>query len=695
MSDPDAAAELAFLAAETARHDEAYHKRDTPEISDAEYDALVRRNRELEAQFPDLVRPDSPSRRIGGAVLEGFAPFRHGVPMLSLNNAFAAVDFAEFCASIRRFLALPETEPLHFVGEPKIDGLSVNLLYENGRFIRGGTRGDGAVGEDITANLRTLSDLPLRLKPPFPARIEIRGEVFLARADFLAFRAQQEAALAERERRRDTGEKLGPAVTVPVNPRNAAAGSLRQLDAGITAQRPLKLFAYAMGEASEPPAETHHAWLETLRRWGFAVNPLSREFDAAEAPDFQSRMAAERPTLPYEIDGVVYKLDRLDWQARLGFVGRAPRWAIAWKFPAEQAITTLLRIDIQVGRTGALTPRAVMAPVMVGGVSVTHATLHNEDEIARKDIRIGDQVVLQRAGDVIPQIVSVVDPERPGRAEKFVFPTTCPVCGSHAVRVGDDVVKRCTGGLICPAQTVERLKHFCGRRAMDIEGMGDERLALMHARGWVVSPADLFRLVARRAELAALEGWGEISVAKLLAAVEARRTPALERFIFALGIRRIGEANAKLLARHYGTIGHWRERMLDARIVGSEAREELGSIQGIGPTIAEELVDFFDEPKNLAALDDLLGEVTPAAAEVVEGGVFAGKTLVFTGSLTTMTRDEAQARAEQLGAKTSKSVSKKTDYVVVGEDAGSKAARAAELGVAVLSEAEWREMAGL
>lgn len=695
MNDAEAAAELARLAAEIARHDEAYHKRDAPEISDAEYDQLVRRNRELEAEFPHLLREDSPSRRVGAATLEGFAPFRHGVPMLSLDNAFAPEDFSEFCARIRRFLALPDTEPVHFVGEPKIDGLSVNLLYENGRFIRGGTRGDGAVGEEISANLRTLSDLPLRLKPPFPARVEIRGEVFMTRADFAAFRAQQEAALAERERRRDAGEKLGPAVTVPVNPRNAAAGSLRQLDPSITAQRPLKLFAYAMGEASEPVAETHHAWLDTLRRWGFSVNPLSCEFNEAEAADFQARMASARPTLAYEIDGVVYKLDRLDWQARLGFVGRAPRWAIAWKFPAEQAQTTLLRIDIQVGRTGALTPRAVMEPVMVGGVSVAHATLHNEDEIARKDIRPGDRVVLQRAGDVIPQIVAVVDPDRPDRAEKFAFPTLCPACGSHAVRIGDDVVRRCTGGLICPAQTVERLKHFCGRRAMDIEGMGDERLALMHERGWVVSPADLFRLATRRAELEALEGWGETSVTKLLAAVEARRRPALERFIFALGIRRIGEANAKLLARHYGNAAHWRERMMEARIIGSEAREELGSIQGIGPSIAEELVDFFAEPKNLAALEDLLAEVTPGDAEVIEGGVFAGKTLVFTGSLTTMTRDEAQARAEQLGAKTSKSVSKKTDFVVVGEEAGSKAAKAAELGVRVLSEAEWREMAGL
>ena len=692
LTEAQAAAELARLAAEIAHHDAAYHQHDAPEISDAEYDALVRRNREIEAQFPDLVRPDSPSRRVGSAVLEGFAPFTHGVPMLSLDNAFSAEDFSEFQARIRRFLALPEGEALAFVGEPKIDGLSVNLLYENGRFIRGGTRGDGAVGEDITANLRTLKELPLRLSPPFPARIEIRGEVFMTKADFEALREAQLAAVAERERRRAAGEKLGPSINPAVNPRNAAAGSLRQLDPKVTAARPLKLFAYAMGEASEPPATTHLGYLDTLRRWGFAVNPLSEAVTDAAA--FQARMASERAALAYEIDGVVYKLDRLDWQGRLGFVGRAPRWAVAWKFPAEQVTTTLLRIDIQVGRTGALTPRAIMAPVVVGGVTVVHATLHNEDEIARKDIRPGDRVVLQRAGDVIPQVVAVADPERPDRGPPFVFPDVCPACGSHALRVGDDVVRRCTGGLICPAQTVERLIHFCARRALDIEGMGEERLTLFHERGWARSPADLFRLHTRRADLEALEGWGATSVQKLLAGIDARRAPTLERFIFALGIRRIGESNAKLLARHYGSAATWRERMLAARIIGSEAREELGSIQGIGPAIAEELVDFFDEPRNLAALDDLLGEVTPQDAAAPQGGVFAGKTMVFTGTLATMTRDEAQARAETLGARVSKSVSGKTDFVVVGEDAGSKAAKAAALGVRVLSEAEWREMAG-
>ena len=691
LTEAQAAAELARLAAEIAHHDAAYHQLDAPEIGDAEYDALSRRNRDIELQFPDLIRADSPSRQIGAAASEGFAPFTHGVPMLSLDNGFGKTDFVEFQARIRRFLALPEAEPLHFVGEPKIDGLSVNLLYEKGRFIRGGTRGDGAVGEDITANLRTLDDLPLRLAAPFPARIEIRGEVFMTRADFVTLREAQLVAIAERERRRLAGEKLGPSINPAVNPRNAAAGSLRQLNPKVTAARPLKLFAYAMGDASEPPAATHLEYLDRLRRWGFAVNPLSAPVTDAAA--FQARMASERNALAYEIDGVVYKLDRLDWQARLGFVGRAPRWAIAWKFPAEQVTTTLLRIDIQVGRTGALTPRAIMVPVVVGGVTVVHATLHNEDEIARKDVRPGDRVVLQRAGDVIPQIVSVVDPQRPDRGPAFAFPSLCPACGSHALRVGDDVVRRCTGGLICPAQAVERLIHFCARRALDIEGMGEERLALFHARGWAKSPADLFRLHRQRTELQAIEGWGDTSVGKLLAGIDVRRAPPLERFIFALGIRRIGESNAKLLARHYGSASAWRTAMLEAQIIGSEAREALGSIQGIGPTIAEELVDFFGEPRNLAALDDLLGEVTPQDAAASQGGVFAGKTMVFTGTLATMTRDEAQARAETLGAKVSKSVSGKTDFLVVGEDAGSKAAKAAALGVQVLSEAAWREMA--
>jgi len=695
LEEAEAAAELARLAAEIAAHDRAYHGQDAPMISDAEYDVLVRRTRAIEALFPHLIRDDSPSRRVGSAPAEGFAKSRHLAPMLSLDNAFGAEDFAEFTARIRRFLALPEDAPLDFIAEPKIDGLSVNLLYENGRLVKGATRGDGMEGEDITANLRTLPGLPHELPAPCPALIEIRGEVFMSRADFETFKAQQEAALAEREARKARGAKLGPAVTIPVNPRNAAAGSLRQLDPGITAQRPLKLFAYAMGEASEAPAGTHHEWLDTLRRWGFDVNPLSTP--VTDAAEFQRRMAGERAALAYEIDGVVYKLDRIDWQQRLGFVGRAPRWAIAWKFPAEQARTRLLRIEIQVGRTGALTPRAVMEPVFVGGVTVTHATLHNEDEIARKDIREGDTVTLQRAGDVIPQVVEVVNPPGFERGPPYAFPTTCPACGSHAVREGEDVVRRCTGGLICPAQTVERLRHFVSRRAMDIDGMGEERIETLHAMGLLSSPADIFRLSRQADRLEAIEGWGRLSTEKLFAGIEVRRRVALERFIFALGIRRIGEQNAKLLARHYHSIATLRERMEAARIIGSEAREELGSIQGIGPAIATELVEFFAEAHNLDALDDLLREVTPEDAAVMDtqGNPLAGKALVFTGTLETLSRQEAEARAEALGAKVTKSVSKKTDFVVMGTDAGTKAAKATELGVTVLSEAQFRELAGL
>ncbi len=707
LTEEEAAAELAALAAEIAHHDRAYHEKDAPEVSDAEYDALVRRNQAIEGRFPELIREDSPTRRVGAKPAEGFATIRHGVPMLSLSNVFDEAEFAEFCARIRRFLGLPADEPLRFVGEPKIDGLSVNLLYEDGRFVRGATRGDGTTGEDITANLRTLRDLPERLDGRAPRSIEIRGEVFMEKAEFLAFNAKQAELAEEQARRAAAGERIGERARVFANPRNAAAGSLRQLDPRITAGRPLKLFAYAMGAASEAPAETHWDWLQRLRGWGFAVNPLSRLLpDAAAAAAFQAEMTAGRAGLGYDIDGVVYKLDRLDWQARLGFVGRAPRWAVAWKFPAEQATTTLLRIEIQVGRTGALTPRAVMQPVNVGGVMVQHATLHNEDEIARKDARPGDTVVIQRAGDVIPQVVSVVLEKRPPDSAPFAFPETCPACGSHAVRPPGEVVRRCTGGLVCPAQTVERLKHFVSRNAMDIEGLGEENIQKLYDEGLVRSPADIFRLGRHAERMRSWEGWGSRSkkgteesrkVANLLSAIEARRRPAFDRFIFALGIRRIGEVNAKLLARHYHAFPEWREKMLAARVVGSEAREELGSIQGIGPTIAEALVEFFSEERNLAALDDLAAEAPPepVAAPTATDGPFAGKTVVFTGSLETMTRDEAGDVAERLGAKVAKSVSKRTDFVVVGADAGSKAAKAAELGVKVLTEAEWRAMAGL
>jgi len=677
----EAAQELAALAAEIARHDQAYHEHDAPLISDAEYDALRQRNAAIEAEFPHLVRIDSPGRRVGAAPGVGFAKVRHRVPMLSLDNAFADADFKEFCARIRRFLHQADNANLAFVAEPKIDGLSINLLYEKGILVRGATRGDGSEGEDVTANLRTMPTVPARLRGDAPALIEIRGEVFMTKADFLALNATQSAA----------GQK------VFANPRNAAAGSLRQLDPAITATRPLSLFAYALGDVQGSVPVTHSAYLEQLRAWGFEVNPLSRTLGSeAEAAAFQQETGLARAGLGYDIDGVVYKLDDLALQRRLGFVGRAPRWAIAWKFPAEQATTTLEDIRIQVGRTGALTPVAWLAAVNVGGVLVTRATLHNEDEIARKDVRIGDTVVLQRAGDVIPQIVQVMLDRRPPDSTPFVPPETCPACGSLALRAAGEVVRRCTGGLICPAQTVERLIHFVSRGAFDIDGLGEKSIQEFCGLGWLRSPAYIFRLEQHRAELMVREGWKEKSVRNLMQAIETRRTVPLDRFIFALGIRRVGATNAKLLARHYTSYAAWRAQMLAATTVGSDERLALGSILGVGPSLADELADFFVEPRNRAALDELAALLViqdaerPAAAD----GALAGKNLVFTGTLETMSRPEAKARAEILGARVTDSVSKRTDLLILGADAGSKAKKAAELGVATVTEAEWREMAG-
>jgi len=680
LIEADAMAELARLAGEIAHHDRAYHQRDAPEITDADYDALRRRNSAIEARFPALIREDSPSKRVGGAPEGGFAKLRHRVPMLSLDNAFDAAEFAEFCARARRFLGI--AGPLTIVGEPKIDGLSINLTYERGHFTHGSTRGDGNEGEDVTANLRTMAGVPPRLKGSGPALMEIRGEVFMTKADFLALNEAQAAAGAR----------------VFANPRNAAAGSLRQLDAKVTAGRALSLFAYAQGESSEPVAKTHWEYLQRLQAWGFAVNPLSRRLDSEEdAAAFQAEIGEQRAALGYDIDGVVYKIDDLSLQQRLGFVGRAPRWAIAWKFPAEQATTTLQAIRIQVGRTGALTPVAELQPVNVGGVLVARATLHNEDEIARKDIRPGDTVVLQRAGDVIPQIVSVVLERRPPGTEPYAFPDLCPACGSHAVRPPGEAVRRCTGGLICPAQRVERLIHFVSRGAFDIDGLGEKTIQEFYAEGWLNSPADLFHLPEREAEIAQREGWGKLSARNLSRAIAARRRISLERFIYALGIRRIGESNAKLLARHYGGYANWRAQMLAATTIGSEERSELGSILGIGPAIAEELADFFGEPRNVSILDELAAELRIENAEQAQtaDSAVAGQIVVFTGTLETMTRPEAKARAEALGAKVTDTVSKKTDIVVVGADAGSKARRAAELGVRTMTELEWRALIGL
>ncbi len=678
LTEEEAATELERLAGEIARHDQLYNTEDAPEITDAEYDALRQRNAAIEAAFPSLIRPDSPSQKVGAATASGFGKITHRVPMLSLDNAFSRADFDEFCARARRFLGLKDA-PLHLVAEPKIDGLSISLTYEKGRLIYGATRGDGAEGEDVTANLRTMKAVPLRLKGSAPGRIEIRGEVFMTKADFLALNEAQVAA----------------GLRTYANPRNSAAGSLRQLDPKVTAARALSLFAYAFGESSQPPADTHWAYLAQLAAWGFTVSPLNERVDQDGAEAFHAAMAERRASLPYDIDGVVYKIDDLALQRRLGFVGRTPRWATAWKFPAERAVTLLEDIRIQVGRTGSLTPVAWLQGVNVGGVLVTRATLHNEDEIARKDVRVGDTVQLQRAGDVIPQVLGPVLDKRPPDAQPFTFPGHCPACGSLAVRAEGEVVRRCTGGLVCPAQTIERLVHFVSRPAFDIEHLGEQTVRAFHADKLVDSPADIFRLHHHEDAVAQREGWGATSAANLMRSIEARRSISLPRFIYALGIRRIGEANAKLLARHYGTLAQWREQMVAATVVGSEERQALGSIMRVGGAIADELVGFFAEPRNRAVLDDLARELDVQPEKATAEGPLSGKSIVFTGSLATMTRPEAKSRAEALGARVTDSVSKKTDLVVLGADAGSKAKKAAELGVATVDEPGWREIAGL
>lgn len=694
LTDTQAAAELAELAREIAHHDQRYYQKDAPEISDADYDALRRRNDAIEARFPALVRDDSPAKRVGARPAEGFAEVAHKVPMLSLGNAFDRTDVVEFEARVRRFLNLADDDPVELVAEPKIDGLSASAHYRDGRFVLGATRGDGATGEDVTRNLATVIDLPRTLSGTFPEHVEIRGEVYMRRDDFAALNAAREA----------------DGLPLYANPRNSAAGSLRQLDSAITAKRRLHFFAYSWGEMSEEPAGTYWEFLERLQAWGFQVNPKSRPCRSVdEALALYDEVAAERATLPYEIDGIVYKVNRLDWQRRLGFVSRAPRWAIAHKFPAEQAQTILREITIQVGRTGALTPVANLEPITVGGVVVARATLHNEDEIARKDIREGDTVVIQRAGDVIPQVVSVVLDRRPEGSKPYTLPHECPVCHSLAVREEGEVVRRCTGGLICAAQLVERIRHFVSRNAFDIEGMGATHVEAFLQDGLIEGPGDIFRLHERRDVLLEREGWGEQSVAKLLDAIESRRTIGLDRFIYALGIRQIGQATAKLLARNYGSFDVWRREMTLAseerqanldehkkpELVG-EHFAALCDIDQIGISVADDLTAFFAEPHNQAVLDDLAAALTieDVVAPTGEGSPVAGKTVVFTGTLETMGRSEAKARAEGLGAKVSGSVSKKTDYVVIGSDAGSKAKKAAELGVTILTEQEWLNMIG-
>ena len=681
----EAAGELARLAALVAHHDHLYHTLDRPEISDAEYDALIRRNAAIEARFPELVRADSPSKRVGAAVAAGFRKVAHAVPMLSLANAFAEEDVTEFVTRLRRFLNWPEGDELSLVAEPKIDGLSCSLRYERGRLALAATRGDGAEGEDVTRNVLTIGDVPKVLAGEAPAVVEVRGEVYMERADFLAM---------NRERSALGGESFA-------NPRNAAAGSLRQLNPAVTAGRPLRFFAYAVGEISAPVAASHRAMRRRLADWGFRLNEPARVCaGVAELMDYYRAVGEGRAELPFDIDGVVYKVDRYDLRERLGNTAKGPRWAIAHKFAAEQARTRLKSIIIQVGRTGALTPVAELEPVNVGGVMVARATLHNEDEVARKDVRAGDLVLVQRAGDVIPQIVAAL--EHAPDSVPFVMPDHCPECGSLAVREAGEAVRRCTGGLVCPAQALERLRHFVSRDAFDIEGLGEKIIAEFQAEKLIETPADIFRLAGRdRASLTRLKnrpGWGEKSAANLFAAIEARRATPLDRFIFALGIRQIGQATAKLLARSYGTYEAWRAAMLAAAADREGlAWAELIAIDQIGPAVAEDLAEFFGEPHNLAVLDDLAREVTVGAVEAPAAvdSPLAGKTLVFTGTLAAMSRGEAKARAEALGAKVAGSVSAKTDFLVAGADAGSKATKAAALGVTVLDEAAWlRLLAG-
>jgi DNA ligase (NAD+) len=684
LTEGEAAAELARLAAAMAEADARYYREDAPTLTDAEYDALKRRNLALETRFPDLVRADSPNRRVGAAPSEQFAAVTHGAPMLSLDNAFTDAEVDEFVERVRRFLRIDPADPIAFTAEPKIDGLSASLLYQGGMLVRGATRGDGRTGEDVTANLRTLKDIPPRLHGAgWPEAIEIRGEVYMERAAFAAMNAEAEAK----------GERLY------VNPRNAAAGSLRQIDPTVTARRPLRFFAYAWGQTSAPFAETQWAALEALKAWGFPVNPLSRRVEGEGAlAETYAELAGRRAALGYEIDGLVFKVDRLDWQGRLGAVGRVPRWAVARKFPPEQANTILEAIDIQVGRTGAQTPVARLKPVFVGGATVANVTLHNADEIARKGLRLGDTVIVQRAGDVIPQIAGVVE-SAPRGAEPYEFPKVCacplktPLVRETTAGGAETVVRRCTGELACPFQKIEHLKHFVSRKAFDIEGLGEKQLLAFHEEGLIKEPADIFRLAKTETVLDALrarEGYGETSVANLKAAIEARRRIPLERFILALGVRHVGETTALTIARGYGSADAFLMAM-DAVAAGDEeARAELDAMDQVGEAVIEAAAAYFAEDHNRRLVQALVEELQIEDAERPKTDTpVAGKTVVFTGTLERMTRDEAKAEAERLGAKVASSVSKKTDIVVAGPGAGSKLKTAAELGLTVMSEDEW------
>ena len=686
----EASAEHTRLAAEIAEADRLYYQEDAPRLSDADYDALRRKLEAIEEVFPELAAPESPTQKVGAAPSEKFAKVQHRVSMLSLGNIFDEEEAREFLDRVRRFLKLGAEDPIEVTAEPKIDGLSISLRYESGKLVTAATRGDGFEGENVTANVATIRSIPTVVKAAdFPSVFEVRGEIFMSAADFLALNARQQAE----------GGKIF------ANPRNFAAGSLRQLDPGITASRPLQFFAYTWGEAEALPAPTQYGVVEAFKRWGFPVNPLMRVCRSVEEMlAIYREIEQQRATLGYDIDGVVYKINSLDYQRRLGFVSRSPRWAVAHKFPAQKATTILNDIDIQVGRTGALTPVAKLAPVTVGGVVVQNATLHNEDEIARKDIRIGDWVIVQRAGDVIPQILGFVPEKRPADSKPYAFPEVCPVCGSNAVREVNpktgkmDAVRRCTGGLICSAQAVERLKHFVSRNAFDIEGLGAKQIEAFFRDGLVKTPADIFTLEARDkgslTPIKAREGWGAKSAQNLFKAIEERRHISLDRLIFALGIRHVGEATAKLLARAYGSFAAFREAMEAARDKESEAWRELTSIDSVGAVVADAIIAFFAEEHNLKALDDLVGhlDIQEFKRADTSGSPVAGKTVVFTGTLEKMTRQEAKAMAERLGAKVAGSVSKKTDFLVAGPGAGSKLKNAEELGVKVMTEDEWLAM---
>jgi DNA ligase (NAD+) len=689
LSEAQAKAELKRLAAEIAAHDKRYYQDDAPSVSDAAYDALRLRNEEIEARFPELVRSDSPSRHVGAAPAQKFAKVRHALPMLSLGNAFSDAEVAEFTERIRRFLRLPEDETLAFTAEPKIDGLSCSLRYEGGRLVRGATRGDGTEGEDVTANVRTLADIPDQLRGRgVPDICEVRGEVYMTKSAFLALNERQKAA----------GKQ------VFANPRNSAAGSLRQLDPTITASRPLGFFAYTWGEMSATPAQTQSGMIEWFAARGFKTNPLMKICDSIEALlAFHHDIEAQRGTLDYDIDGVVYKVDRLDWQERLGFVSRNPRWALAHKFPAEKATTVVKAIDIQVGRTGALTPIARLEPVTVGGVVVSNATLHNEDEIERLDVRLGDTVTIQRAGDVIPQVLGVLLENRPKDSKPYKFPKHCPcplrtAVVREAIAGGEEGARsHCTGEFACPHQKIEHLKHFVSRRAFDIDGLGEKQITLFFEQGWIKEPADIFTLATRNSKikLEEQEGFGELSVRNLFGAIEARREIALERFIYALGMRHVGETTARALARGYGSWQAFHDACLSVAKGDAETRAEMDNLDQIGDTVIDSIAAYFGEEHNCGIVERLTGQVTILEAEKpAADSVVAGKTVVFTGSLEKMTRDEAKAMAERLGAKVAGSVSQKTDYVVAGPGAGSKLGKAKDLGVAVLTEDEWFDLVG-